>query len=794
MPDLRQTLLRAQLNAVRSALHNLWRNPGFAVAAISTLALAAGVNGAMFSVIHAVMLRSLPYQNASRLCVLWKTIPRKQIDRDWTSYPTFSDWKRQNHTFEDLALFIRPDGARVILNADPPEQIQAARVSLNFFDLLGVPSLLGLTFTSHDKNTGTNLAILSFGLWTRRFGADPGILGRSIESDHARFQVIAVMPADFQYPSRETQLWLPINADPRWPQFQVVRLADAFAAVGRLKPEVSVEQAQAGMDVIAARLARQYPATDAGLGIRVVPLRVDLAGTHLLRQLQLLLGAVGLVLLIACTNVASLFLTRGFAQRREFAIRVALGAGRSHILRHCLTEILLLGSAAGTLALAIAALGVRAMVSLAPPGLWSLNQVRLNPAVLAFTLGVALLAALLSGLGPAWKFSSSQPQQALGNRSASGSRPGSRVRGLLVFSEFALAIVLLTGTGLLLRSFARLQETDLGFPPDRLLTLHLELPEDRYSDPARTRAFVFQTLTQINALPGVSSAAVGNVFFSHLPNTTLVVEGRPARSSSLDSEPSTWSSISPGFFETMRVPLLQGRFFSAHDTSDSPRVTIVNQSLANRVWPGENPLGKRFDYGVPGERIGLLTVVGVTRDIVQDGPGTRPISTFYLPFEQRTWPVLDLVVRTASDSSQTAEAIRRQIRRIDPSIPRFEMTTVPDYLWRLEAPQRFQIELLSTFSLLAIGLAAIGIYGVMAYAVGRRTQEIAIRMALGAQSGDVLLLILFEGLVPALAGLAVGLLARPSACACSRLRSTESRPPIPSPTPRFAPSWPASPG
>jgi putative ABC transport system permease protein len=726
--------VREHMTELRYAVRSLRKAPAFTAIAILTLALGIGINTAIFSVVEAVLLRPLPYRDPSRLVTVWKSIPRKNIDRDWTSYPTYRDWKNSG-AFEDLALFIRPDGARMTLTGlSEPELIQGARVSSNFFSLLGVAPAMGRTFQEGDAN----VAVLSYPFWKQRNQR----LGSNIEVDRVLYRVIGVMPSTFQLPAKEVAVWTLISDDPRWAAFQKIRLADAFGAVGRLKNTKTTERTQAEMDVLASRLARDNPNTDALLGIHVVPLTSYVIGARLRQVLWLFLGAVALVLLIASTNVAGVVLARSLGRRKSFAIQMALGAGRTHILRQLAAETALLALAAGVLGLALATVGIRLLILAAPPGIPGLEQVGLNGAVLAFTFLISIAAGAISGLGPAWKFSYSDPHQALTQRSASTGPGHSRMHALLVAAEFALSMVLLAGTGLLLRSLMRIEQTDLGFRPDHLLTMRLDAE----------RSVFERSLAGIEAIPGVKSAAVGNVFFSHLPDTRLVVEGR----AEIDDEPSTWTFVSAGFFRTMEIPLLRGRFFSNADRPASVPVAIVNQTMARRLWPGEDPVGQRFKNGVPGEDQGWLTVVGVVGDIVRDGPESRPVSVFYKPLSQAGWPPLDVVVRTSAEPAIVSEAVRREIRRVDPSIPRFEIKTMDRQLWDMSAQRRFQAGLLSLFSLLALVLAAVGIYGVMAYSVAQRTHEIGVRLALGAGRSDVLRAVLVRGLVPACSGLIAG--------------------------------------
>ena len=754
-------------SSLRYAFRALLKSPGFALLSILNLAIGIGITSAIFSVVYGVLLKPSPYGRPDRLCLLWKSVPRKNLDRDWTSYPTYEDWKRDANSFDDLAAFLRPDGSIVNLTAaDNVEQIQSAKVSANFFTVLGTPAVLGRAFTVEDVGSNTNLAVLSYQFWKQRFASAPDVIGNRLEIDNTSFQVIGVMPPDFVFPAKEsqawspakeTQLWLPINSDPRWDTFQRVRLADAFGVVGRLTGNTTPEQAQTEMSSIAGQLAREHPEADRYLGVHVVPLPLYLVGPRVRLMLALFFSSVVLVLLIACANVAGLFFSRTFARRESLAIQIALGAGRARVLQRVLAEAVVVGSAAGAVGLGLAALGVKTLLLVAPPSIPGLQNVTLNLYVLIFNLGVSLLSGVLSALGPALKFSAADPQAIL-RQKGEVNRYGNRMHAFLLFLECAIAIVLLTATGLLLRSAVRLQNVDLGFRPDHLVSASIFLHGQKYDDDAQLRAFVDEALRIVAGLPGVKSAAIGSVFLGRLPNSQLEVEGRPGATSVIDDEPTTWTYVSESFFETLEIPLLRGRHFTSADGPGGMPVVIVSQSMARRLWPGQDPIGKRFKYNAPGSVAkDWLTIVGVAGDTVQNGPETRPISMIYYPVRQKVWDALVLMVRTESEPVAMEAAIGDQIHRIDRTIPRTEPVTVEQQLRELESQRRFQIELLALFSFFAIVLAGVGMYGVMAYAVGQRTREIGIRMALGARRADVLLMVLRQGLKPVVLGMAAGL-------------------------------------
>jgi predicted permease len=754
-------------NHLRYSSRSLLKSPGFALASILTLALGIGVTSAIFSVVYGVLLKPSPYVSPDHLCILWKSVPKKNLDRDWTSYPTYQDWKRSASIFDDLAAFLRPDGSIVNLTGTGNvEQVQSAKVSSNFFSVLGTSAVLGQTFTADEVSRDPNLAVVSFLFWQQHFSSAKDVVGRRLEIDGVSFRVIGVMPADFAFPAKEsqawspakdTQLWLPINSDPRWAAFKKFRIADAFGVVGRLREKATSSQAQAQMSEIASRLAREHPDTDRYLGVHVVPLSLYLVGSRVRLTLALFMVAVIVVLFIACANVAGLFFSRTFARRQAFAIQIALGAGRALILRQVFSEAIMLAVMAGAVGLGLAALGVKALVIMAPSNVPGLENVYLNGYVVLFTFVVSVLAGVLSTLGPALKFSSVNPQDVLKEK-GEFSRQSSRMNSSLIFIECALAVVLLIATGLLLRSAIRLQNVDLGFRSDHLVSQSIVLGGKKYADDARIREFVDEAIRRVAALPGVKSTAIGSVFLGRLPNSQLEIEGSPGTTSIIDDVPATWTYVSESFFETLGIPLLRGRSFTSADGPSNTPVVIVSRTMAQRLWPGQDPLGRRFKYKTPGEAAkDWLTVVGVAGDTVQNGPETRPISVIYFPVRQKVWDVLVLMVRTESDPAVLEAAIADRVHQVDPTVPRTDPSTLEEQLWQLESQRRFQIELFTLFSFLAVVLAAVGIYAVMAYTMRQQTREIGIRIALGARRRDVLVMMFRQGLVPVVLGLVAGL-------------------------------------
>ncbi len=720
------------LQDLRHAARTACKTPTFTAVAVLSLALGIGANAAIFSVVEAVVLRSLPYRDSGRICVLWKSVPAKNIAWDWSSYPMIRDWRDRSHVFDDLAIVLRPEGSQMILTAGADlKRIQGAKVTANLFPILGATPAIGRTFTEDEEKQGARVAVVSYGFW-KRTGSVP-----VVELDHTKFTVIGVMPPAFQFPDSLTEVWTLLSQDSRWPIFQHVRVADAFEAVGRLKPSVTLDQARAEMSTIAAALAREQFATDAGATIRLTPLPEQIAGPRLRSTLWILLAAVLCVLLIACANVANLLLARGATRQQEFAIRAALGAGRPRLIRQLLTESLLLSTTASVAGLFLGWMALRVLIALAPANLPRLDSVRLNPGVLAFVLVISIASGLILGLAPAWQST---------RLNTSAARVTSHARGLFVAAEYAIAVALLAAAGLLLRSFQRVESAELGFEPRHILTMLLDL---------HANASYEQAIERIQALPGVERAAVGNALADHIPNNSIAIEGRPAPDS---SQPNIRYVVTPEYFDLMQIPLHQGRSLSSADTANTTPVAVINQTMQRRFWPHGDAIGKRFAQALPGQRGSRwMTVVGIVRDHLRNGRESDVVPSFYEPLRQWPFPAeMGLLVRTHDKPTTLAAAVRRVIRSIEPATPYFEITTVEDQLSNLERPRRFQTTLLTILAVLALALSAIGIYALLHYSVAQRKREIGIRLALGAQSRDILTLIAGQGLRWALAGIAIG--------------------------------------
>ena len=741
----------------------LLRNPGFTVTAILLLALGIGANTAIFSVVNAVLLRPLPYQDSSRIMQIWHVPPAKSFPGMTlfsVSPANYLDWRTMNHSFEDMAAF---GGARFNVGGkERPEAIQAAPVAPGFFSILRVQPILGRGFTPEDDRPGQgHVVVLGNALWRDRFGADPGIVGRNIVLDGETYNVIGVMPPTFKFPSW-AQLWTPLAwTDER----RAVRGNHNYLVIGRLKPGVDVRAAQAELSAISTRLEQLYPEDDKGWGATIRPLREQLVG-DVRPALLVLLGAVAFVLLIACANVANLVLGKILARKKEIAIRTALGATRFAILRQILAETVLLSLAGGALGLFLARFGTTLIVKFLADRLPRFTQITLDAPVLAFTAFLALFAGIIAGLLPALRFTKTDVNEALkqGQSRGSSDSGGSKTRGLLVVCEVALSLVLLIGAGLMVRTLWQLSNIQPGFDPNGVLTMNISVPANKFTTPNAQIAFFERVLQQVRTTPGVESAGViddlpmGNGG-SHQP---VAIEGQPVVPMADQPEVDV-RLVSPGYLRTMRVPLLRGRDLTDSDVAGRTPTVLVSESMAKRFWPNENPLGKHLTLTFYPNAV--REIVGVVGDVKLDSlDETRPVATVYWPLDQIFAPPserwrsfgMSLTVRTSTDPMSAVSAVTSAVHQVDPEAPVIDVMSMNELISSSLSPQRSNMLLLAAFAGLALVLTAVGIYSVLSYAVRRRVREIGIRMALGASHSDVLRMVVADGMKPILLGVGIG--------------------------------------
>ena len=749
----------------------LLKSPMMTFVALFALTLGIGANTAIFSVVNGVLLRSFPYADPERLALVWEKRQGGRTDQNVINLGNFSDWKDQNNVFADMAVFF--DNSFNLTGDGEPEEITGQYGTTNLFSVLGTNPVLGRTFAADDGREGQpRVIILSYGLWQRRFGGDMQIVGRQILVNERPATVIGVMPSTFGWHIRRgsrarkpADIWIPLQITNELRE----RRGRFASAVARLKPDVSMEQAQQEMQTIGARLAQQYPDFNTDWSVNVVPLRTQMTG-EIRRPLFILLGAVAFVLLIACANVANLLLARASARRKEIAVRAGLGANRWRIARQLLTESVMLSVIGGTLGVLVAWWGTKALVALSPPQLIDLKSVSVNLPVLAFTLGLSVLTGIVFGLVPALEATRFDLHDSLkeGGKSVGGSTGSHRLRNVFVVTQVALALVLLVGAGLLVKSLNRLQAVDTGFNPNNLLTMRVNVLPRKYDTDQKRISFFKQAVERMKTIPGVEAAgAIDTPPFTGLYSGTLVeVDGKKLPP---DQDLSTGVNVTDAnYFQTMQIPLKLGRLYTDQEVTEMRHVVLVNETFVQKNLGGQNPLGHKLTIYMKDENV-PCEIIGVVGDHKHMGLDVAVEPMVYWPHAELVFPGMTLMLRTRGDASAVAAAARNVIHQLDPQQPIGEVNTMETLLSTSVARARFSASLLTVFSFVALVMAAVGIYGVMSYSVLQRTHEIGVRMALGAQRFDVLKLVVRKGIVLGVIGVVAGLAA---SFALTRLIST----------------------